>query len=119
MTVRPTSALCAILATGLLLAGCGPHPAAGEWLMSVEDPSLYSRIEIKFDGTAFLFVRGQDDHEVRCLWAGADRSTIDLDCARRDRPSRHFAYQLQVIGNRNGVLIDSGRVIGHYQRKPT
>lgn len=116
MTTRLARTLLALAAGMLLLSGCGPHPATGEWQMNAEEPSIYARILIKTDGTAYLFVPGSDSYEVSCHWNSADRSIIEMDCIRYDQPSRHFTYNLQVIGKNNGVLIDNGRVIGHYQR---
>lgn len=117
MIQRPARTLLApLLAGALLLGGCGPHPAAGVWHAAPRAPSTYTRIEIEFDGKAYLYVTGREDHAVRCFWAGDDRSTVNMDCIVNDPSERRLRYRLQVISGSESELFDNGNTLGRFVR---
>ncbi|KAA3628214.1 MAG: hypothetical protein DWQ09_08750 [Proteobacteria bacterium] len=106
-----------ILAITSLLTGCGPHPTAGEWVATTDTPAAYARIQIEFDGKAYLFVPEREDHQVRCFWSSFNRTTIDMDCIRNDPSERRLNYRLGLEDEATGTLTESGAHLGRYRRR--
>ncbi|GAB4346947.1 MAG: hypothetical protein Kow006_06060 [Gammaproteobacteria bacterium] len=107
----------ALVAAALLLSACSPHPGSGEWVADPQEPDNYSRLKVEFDGKAFLFVPGREEHLVRCFWAGADKQTINMDCMVNDPSERRIAYQLRVVSDTRSELREAGIVLARFRRK--
>ena len=104
-------------ALALALSACSPHPSSGEWVAESREADNYSRLKVEFDGKAYLFVPSQEDHLVRCFWAGEDKETINMDCMVNDPSERRIAYKLRVAEHNKSELLEGGIVLTRFLRK--
>ena len=100
----------------LVFSACGPHPSSGEWKGTTGGDNRYSRLKVQFDGKAFLFVPGREDHQVRCFWAGESATIVNMDCMLNDPSERRFSYRLRIIDDRASELLQNGEVLARFHR---
>jgi hypothetical protein len=123
--------LLTLAALGYLLAGCSPHPGAGNWQSTAEQSPDFTtgfvRLEVGFEGRTDIFEEVAANQQGaatstaatrRCFWRGKDAQTIMLTCVQAANTDIEESYQLH-IGPDNQVaeLLQGEKVVGRFMRE--
>lgn len=98
----------------LALFGCSPHPGTGEWQAEGDNPVGLTRLEVRYEGWADLYARGEDEAGRRCFWGGTGKQSISLTCSRADDPDAEEHYTLNVDAGGTATLSRHGQAIGRF-----
>ncbi|MET0085072.1 MAG: hypothetical protein ABW082_01075 [Sedimenticola sp.] len=110
------SSLSALVVSALLLAGCAPHPATGNWVPAEGDESGFVRIHVQYDGKTDIYRPGEETAAFRCFWAGESGAVIGLQCVLAENTDIEKHFKLNVTADQGARLEAAGKVIGFYRR---
>lgn len=104
-----------LAALALALAGCSPHPGAGNW--TADGDAEFPRLEVHFKGWADLYRPGQDESAYHCFWSADGERTIALSCTPAENPDAKAHFQLEVAEGGRARLTRNGERVGRYHRQ--
>lgn len=102
----------------LLLTGCSPHPATGDWSAQAESAQQFARLSVQYEGRADLYSTGAKEAERHCFWGGVSGTSISLTCVPAMDTDAREHYRFTVTESGEGVLSRDGEIVTRFLRGP-
>jgi hypothetical protein len=99
------------------LAGCSPHPGAGNW--AAADPATpFAKLLVHFEGRAELVDAASGAESHHCFWGAKNDGEIQLDCTTPEDTETRIRFNLRVEGDGTAQLFRDEALIGRFRRTP-
>lgn len=115
--MRSPLAPAALTALVLVLAGCSPHPGAGEW-EAVSEDAPFSRLKAHFKGWADLYRPEAEEAAYHCFWGARGERTIALTCTPADDTEAELRFDLVVEEAGRARLVRNEQLVARFRRMP-
>ena len=107
-----------ILTSLIVLSGCSPHPASGNWVSSEDNSANFTKILVHFESRLEIFSGESEKPALYCGWSATSRQNIGIECLRSEDQDVMDVYQLNVEGEDKAELIQNGKVIARFVQLP-
>lgn len=117
--------------TTALLQGCSGHPGAGHWQSKIDSTdSLYSALEVEFDGKGTLHpnqlqLSQEGKEDLWCVWQAKSAIALDVQCGDGSAERTNVKFELVVTGEKQAGaftyteanLLRQGNIVASFTRK--